>query len=86
MKKEKVKDAVKNHTIWVLAPDYISACLWDADRCRLAWEGTFYEKYFNTERWKYIASHDAREFVEFENECLWRDLQTDNERVIRDEY
>lgn len=84
--KEKVKNAVKNHTIWVLAPDYISACLWDADRCRLAWEGDFYEKYFNTEMWKYIASHDAGGFIEFENKCLWRDLQTDNEKVIRDEY
>lgn len=80
--KEKVKDAVKNHTIWVLAPDYISACLWDADRCRLAWEWTFRERYFNTEIWKYIASHDAREFIEFENECLWREKYTDKENVI----
>ena len=81
--KERVKDAVKNHTIWVLAPDYISACLWDADRCRLAWEWTFYERYFNTEIWKEIASQDAKKFIEFQNECLWRDLKTDKEGVVQ---
>jgi len=73
--KEKVRWAVKNHTIWALAPDYISACLWDADRCRLSWEKTFHEKYFNTEIWKEIASHDVHQFAWFVAECLWNDYK-----------
>ena len=75
--KENVKNAVRKHTIWALAPDYISACLWDADRTRLSRERTFRKKYFNTEIWKKIASHDAKEFMEFVNDCLWCNLELD---------
>ena len=81
--KEQVKDAIAHHTGWEKAPDYISACLWDADRCRLAWEWTFHERFFNTEIWKQIASHNAKDFLKFQNECLWRDENTDKENVIQ---
>jgi hypothetical protein len=36
--KEMVKYAIKNHTIGAIAPDYVSACLRDADRTRLSRE------------------------------------------------
>ena len=81
--KEQVKDAIANHTGWEKAPDYISACLWDADRCRLAREWVFQERFFNTEIWKQIASHNAKDFLKFQNECLWRDENTDKENVVQ---
>ena len=49
--------AVLNHTNGQTAPDYISACLWDADRTRMAWQYGFDEKFFNTNRGKYVARH-----------------------------
>ncbi len=80
--KEMVKYAVKNHTIWTVAPDYVSACLRDADRVRLSWEKGYKEKFFNTEPWKKIASWNPRDFLEFENRCLWRGKDVDNEWVL----
>jgi len=62
----KILDAVANHTSGVVAPDYISACLWDADRTRLAWQYGFNPKYFNTERGKYVAGGDAWKYIEFQ--------------------
>ena len=81
--KLKVKYAVKNHTIWTVAPDYISACLRDADRVRLAWEMQYDEKFFNTEIWKKIASWNPIDFLEFENRCLWRNKNLDKEHVLK---
>ena len=81
--KLKVKYAVKNHTKWTIAPDYISACLWDADRIRLSWEMWYEEKFFNTSIWKKIASWRAKEFLEFENKCLLRNKSVDNEKVLK---
>ncbi len=52
-----IYSAIMNHTIGTTAPDYISACLWDADRTRLAWKYGFDEKFFNTQRGKYVAQH-----------------------------
>lgn len=52
---DKIVYAIKNHTIGTKAPDLISACVWDADRIRLAWEKGYNEKYFNTAYGKYIA-------------------------------
>ena len=81
--KEQVKYAIKYHTGWENPPDYVSACLWDADRCRLAQEWTYKEKFFSTEPWKKIASHNAKDFLKFENKCLWRDENIDKENVIQ---
>ena len=81
--KEQVKDAIAHHTGWEKAPNYISACLWDADRCRLAWEWTFHERFFNTKIWKKTASHSAKDFLKFQNKCLWRNENTDKENLIQ---
>ena len=48
--------AVQYHTQGTIAPDLISACVWDADRIRLSWEMGYHEKYFNTAYGNYIAS------------------------------
>ena len=52
--------AILNHTTGMHAPDYISACTWDADRTRLAWRNGFDEKFFSTVRGKYVAQHWKR--------------------------
>ncbi len=74
--------AVKNHTTWMNAPDYISACLWDADRTRLWWIYGYKEAFMSTEIAKRIASWNPIEFLKFQNECLWRDLFEDREWVL----
>lgn len=53
---DKIVYAIANHTTGTVAPDLISACVWDADRIRLSWEMGYNEKYFNTEYGKYLAS------------------------------
>ena len=74
--------AVKNHTTWRDAPDYISACLWDADRTRLWWIYWYRECFMTTNEAKLIASWDAIKFLKFQNECLGRDLNEDREWVL----
>jgi len=64
-----VLSAVMNHTTGQTAPDYISACLWDADRTRLSWNHGFDEKFFNTPRGKYAAQH-AKMYIEFQREVF----------------
>ena len=68
--KEMVKYAIKNHTIGTIAPDYVSACLRDADRTRLSRECWYKEKFFNTEIWKKIASWSSEDFLKFQNTIL----------------
>ncbi len=86
--KENIVYAVKNHTIWLKAPnyvqarDYVSACLWDADRTRLWWIYWYEESLMSTGEAKRIASWDAREFLKFQNECLWRDMEEDREWIL----
>lgn len=81
--------AVKNHIIWLKAPDYvqardyISACLWDADRTRLWWIYWYMPSLMSTEEAKRISSGKTKEFLKFQNECLWRDLNEDREEIIR---
>ena len=60
-----IYSAIMNHTTGAAAPDYISACLWDADRTRLSWKYGFEEKFFNTQRGKYVAQH-YKSFLEFQ--------------------
>ncbi len=58
--------AIKNHSFNNLpAPDYISACLWDADRTRLSWECGYHSKFFTTRRAQHVASNAATEYLEF---------------------
>lgn len=62
--------AIKNHTIGIRAPDYISACLWDADRTRLSWHYKYNPCYFNTMRAKQIASSDYEKYIDFQRRCF----------------
>ena len=62
-----IYSALMNHTTGTAAPDYISACLWDADRTRLAWKYGFDEKFFNTQRGKYVAQH-YKAFLDFQKQ------------------
>ena len=86
--KESIVYAVKNHTVWLKAPDYIeardyiSACLWDADRTRLWWIYWYEESLMSTDEAKKIALWDANEFLRFQNECLWRELDDDREQIL----
>ena len=63
-----ILSAILNHTNGRTAQDYISACLWDADRTRLAWQFGFDEKFFNTARGKYVAQH-WKKYLEFQRFC-----------------
>ncbi|MDD4520363.1 MAG: hypothetical protein EOM53_00850 [Alphaproteobacteria bacterium] len=69
LKEDEKRDIVKavlSHTTGQEADNYISACLWDADRTRLSWERGYDEKYFNTERAKRVASMDEGEKKAYE--------------------
>jgi len=57
--------AILNHTTGKIAPDYISACLWDADRTRMAWQNGFDGSFFNTNRGSYVAQH-YRKYLEYQ--------------------
>jgi HD superfamily phosphohydrolase YqeK len=54
--KEKILNAIKNHTIGRCAPDNVSACLWDGDRIRLSWEMGYRPECFSTIRGRQIAN------------------------------
>ena len=62
--------AIENHTTGTNAPDYISACLWDADRTRLSWLYGYQPKYFNTLRAQHIASSNYQEYIKFQRKCF----------------
>lgn len=69
--KVQIIEAVRDHSLYcVKATNYISACLWDADRTRLSWECGYYEKHFNTELWKIVSSWSSEDFFKFQNFCL----------------
>lgn len=67
---EKIIYAIINHTTGTRAPDYVSACLWDADRTRLSWLYGYDAGFFNTERGKYVASHDWKNYIDFQKQCF----------------
>jgi len=71
--KNQIIDAIANHTEWKQALNYVSACLWDADRTRLSWERWYREDFFNTEQWKKIASWKRQDFLKFQNLCIGLD-------------
>lgn len=54
--REQIVYAVVNHSRNIPAPDMVSACLWDADRIRLAWELGYNPQFFCTEYGREIAS------------------------------
>ena len=67
---QSVLEAIKNHTTGTQANDYVSACLWDADRTRLAWERGYYEKFFNTAYAKTVASGSEAEYRAWQDKVL----------------
>ena len=78
--------AVEHHTTGTKAPDYVSACLWDADRTRLSWIRGYKEVFFSTDYAKKVASGKARDYVHYMNNCLGRSLDEDRESsVLRSE-
>ena len=67
--------AVGNHTVGTVAPDGVSACLWDGDRIRLSWENGFRSEFFNTARGREIASLNIdgqRQYIEDQDAFLIR--------------
>ena len=60
-----ILSAVENHTTGRVAPDYVSACLWDADRTRLSWGYGFMPECFSTVRARDVARVAADEYVAF---------------------
>lgn len=57
--------AVVNHTAGRVAPDLTSACLWDADRIRLAWEMGYNPVFFQSDYAKRIAALTPVRRVEY---------------------
>ena len=67
--------AIRHHTIGEVAPDNISACLWDADRIRLSWEYGFRPKFFSTKFGLHLAGLDKekqKEYIKNQNNMLVR--------------
>ena len=76
--------AVENHTIGRIAPDGVSACLWDADRIRLSWEYGFRPEFFNTARGHDIAGlgiDGQRKYIEEQDAFLIRNRIKSYEQI-----
>ena len=58
-----VLSAIQYHTEGTQASDYISACLWDADRTRLSWEYGFQARFFNTDYAQKVASKSPAFYI-----------------------
>ena len=70
--------AIENHSFNLTAPDYISACLWDADRTRLAWDLGYDPRFFATNRAKLVASRNPDEYIAF----MRRNMSQYAQRII----
>jgi predicted metal-dependent HD superfamily phosphohydrolase len=70
--------AIKNHSLNIPAPDYISQCMWDADRTRLSWECGYYPKFFATERAKVVAAGTPKLYLEF----MHKNMSPDAEKIV----
>ena len=68
--KKSILTAIANHTDGKKPFDYISACLWDADRTRVAWVLGYQEEYFYTDRAKQVASAPAEDYLNYQAKCL----------------
>jgi HD superfamily phosphohydrolase YqeK len=63
-------DAIKDHTTGMNAQNYVSGCLWDADRTRLSWSRGFDERFYYSARAKQVASGSAYDYVRYMCECI----------------
>ncbi|MBR2285936.1 MAG: HD domain-containing protein [Alphaproteobacteria bacterium] len=68
--RDSIAYAIKNHSFNLVAPDYVSACLWDADRTRLAWELGYNSRFFATQRAKTVAAGNANQYLQFMNQNM----------------
>ncbi len=59
--KEKIINAIANHTDGKNTNEKIAACLWDADRTRLAWEDEPVEWLFSTKRGLEVANPNVKD-------------------------
>ena len=82
-KDEAILRAIAQHTTGHQPVDYISACLWDADRTRLSWERGFDASYFSTEYAKKRASSDPRIYLNYQAQTLNKAFE-DREGVLVD--
>lgn len=71
IQKESVLYAIAYHSAVQNPPDYISSCLWDADRTRLSWKNGYKAHFFATERARKIASApNSFGYLEYQAGCL----------------
>lgn len=81
--RKSVLRAIAQHTIGRHPLDYVSACLWDADRTRLSWERGFDASYFATEHAKKVAAADPRPYLSYQAQVLDKPFE-DREQVLLD--
>ncbi len=76
--------AIQTHTEGRHASDYISACLWDADRTRLSWTRGYRERFFTTPYAKRVASlSNPGVYLRYQALILKRPLE-DRENILAD--
>lgn len=83
--KQQILYAVANHTTGRIAPDGVSACLWDGDRIRLSWENGFRPDFFNTIRGREIAALNLEQqkyYIASQNDFLIRNNIKTREQII----
>lgn len=85
--KKRILYAIKKHALGLNTHDEIAACLWDADRIRLAWEMGYNPKFFSTERGREIAAFTFAQQLEYidnqENFLVRNNIRT-REQIKRD--
>ncbi|MDD3669532.1 MAG: hypothetical protein PHX68_04585, partial [Alphaproteobacteria bacterium] len=68
--------AVAHHTAGRRAPDYVSACLWDADRTRLSWKNGYRAAFFATARARAVASmRNPLDYVAYQSQCMGKNRE-----------
>jgi len=73
-------DAIKDHTTGMNAQNYVSGCLWDADRTRLSWQYTYDEKFYYSPRAKQVASGSPYDYVRYM--CRLTDIPFTNDLLV----
>ena len=77
---EMIFDAMINHTTGRNAPNYVSGCLWDADRTRLSWQHGYNERYYYSSRAKLVASGSSYDYVRYM--CRLTDIPFTNDLLV----
>ena len=86
---EEIVGAVKHHTDGQIARrDLTAACMWDADRIRLAWIEGYNSAYFSTSYGRQLASMSksaCAEYITKQNEFLIRHKFKTAEQIIQEQ-